>query len=302
MKNLAGSFRLFVNTKEDWDKLSQQLQQTASHAAPEKKHSLFLYIKAVSVGAVCITILLFPLLYFSLHAPDKNIVLKTQEKIAWNQITADQKRTVILQDSSVVTLAKGSTLSYPETFSGNYRMVESTGEVFFQIRHDQQRPFQITTPLAVIKDLGTAFLLRSSDSLQEVIVTEGKVILASRGDSSQTVTLQQGESGSMVINEPVVKKNIATNNLARYTHELRFEHTPLHTVAEDLSLYYHTPVTLSASLRKKKYCFSGHFRHKPLEEVLATIKKELNVDVHKHADSYLLTKENFVQKIIKQLN
>ncbi len=92
-------------------------------------------------------------------------------------------RSLILPDGSSVILKGGSTLSYPETFSGATREVTLTGEAYFDIEHiggDRGQtllPFIIHTGKVKTVVLGTSFNIRAYPDQRDIVVsvTKGKV-------------------------------------------------------------------------------------------------------------------------------
>ncbi|MEJ7810836.1 MAG: FecR domain-containing protein [Gemmatimonadaceae bacterium] len=70
----------------------------------------------------------------------------------------------VLADGSRVLLGPGSSLQTTEGYGGDRREVRLDGEALFEVRHDAARPFVVRAAGAVIRDLGTAFSVRSADS------------------------------------------------------------------------------------------------------------------------------------------
>jgi transmembrane sensor len=63
-----------------------------------------------------------------------------------------------LPDGSVVWLNAASTLKFPASFAGlKFRKVQLSGEAYFEVKHDHQKPFQVETAGQLIEDLGTGF-------------------------------------------------------------------------------------------------------------------------------------------------
>ncbi|MEO1011620.1 MAG: FecR domain-containing protein, partial [Bacteroidota bacterium] len=54
-----------------------------------------------------------------------------------------QKSTLELPDGTMVKLNSGSTLRFPETFSEDFREVELSGEAFFDVTQNPDKPFLI---------------------------------------------------------------------------------------------------------------------------------------------------------------
>ncbi|MCC8094346.1 MAG: FecR family protein [Tannerellaceae bacterium] len=70
---------------------------------------------------------------------------------------ADQRAMVKLHDGTVVWLNAKSTLRYPSTFTSGERRVELDGEAFFEVSHEEDHPFIVSTEKLNIKVLGTQF-------------------------------------------------------------------------------------------------------------------------------------------------
>lgn len=89
----------------------------------------------------------------------------------------DDIRKLVLSDSSVVWLNSNSELRYPDRFGDKREVTLTEGEAYFDIRHDEHKPFQVRAGKTLTNVLGTAFNI-SAYSKQEsidVTVTRGKV-------------------------------------------------------------------------------------------------------------------------------
>jgi len=86
-------------------------------------------------------------------------------------------RFIKLADGSTVVLNEGSKLDYPAEFSSSSREVRLTGEGYFDIAHDSNRPFIVHTGKLKTTVLGTAFNIKAypGESDITVTVTRGKV-------------------------------------------------------------------------------------------------------------------------------
>lgn len=85
-----------------------------------------------------------------------------------------EHRTANLFDGSEVAVGAASQISVD--FSQKERRVELTsGEAYFDVAHDPQRPFIVSTPLGDVTAVGTAFNVRMAGNRVVVTVTEGKV-------------------------------------------------------------------------------------------------------------------------------
>ncbi len=92
-----------------------------------------------------------------------------------------ETRLVNLPDGSSVLLRKGSKLSYPEHFHREKREIYLSGEAFFEITKDPERPFYVFANEIVTRVVGTSFTIRAypGDKQVSVAVKTGKVVVSS---------------------------------------------------------------------------------------------------------------------------
>jgi transmembrane sensor len=87
-------------------------------------------------------------------------------------------KAVILPDGSTVLLKEGSRLSFPESFQGEpTRSVTLEGEGYFDIEHDDAKPFIVHTGTVQTHVVGTAFVIKAYENDPQITVTvsRGKV-------------------------------------------------------------------------------------------------------------------------------
>ncbi len=88
-----------------------------------------------------------------------------------------EQQSIVLSDGSVVQLNTLSTLVVH--FDKDRRRVELLrGEALFRVAHDPARPFDVQTPFAVVRAVGTEFNVYNHPDSTQVSVIEGKVRIA----------------------------------------------------------------------------------------------------------------------------
>ena len=82
-----------------------------------------------------------------------------------------------LSDGTRVWLNAASSLTYPEIFQDRERVVELTGEAFFEVKPDTALPFIVKTQGMRVKVLGTTFNVKAYPDELKLYTTlvEGKV-------------------------------------------------------------------------------------------------------------------------------
>lgn len=125
-----------------------------------------------------------------------NFSLKTSAVIAKvvKETASGQKLTVRLPDGSIVQMNAESRLEYMEGFTAD-RSVRLSGEAFFNVKKNPDRPFVISTGDVKTTVLGTSFNINAYPEQNEIKVTvaSGKVAVQAEGKG---VELRPGDQAS----------------------------------------------------------------------------------------------------------
>ncbi len=128
--------------------------------------------------------------------------LKQPEFLAKNEVktTYGSKTNLVLPDGTKVWLNAGSKMTYDKDYGVNIREVNLTGEAYFDVKKNPQKPFIIHTGKINIRVLGTAFNVRCYPNENN---TETSLV---RG--SLEVTMKEGQEKFILKpNEKLVVKN-----------------------------------------------------------------------------------------------
>lgn len=92
---------------------------------------------------------------------------------------------VILPDNTIAWLNATSSIKFPSAFSGKYRQVIITGEVYFEVAKDASMPFVVQSKNAEIAVIGTHFNVMDYDDekVAKTTLLEGSVKLSTRNQS-----------------------------------------------------------------------------------------------------------------------
>src|SRR5699024_9334903 len=104
-----------------------------------------------------------------------------------------EQRIITLPDGSVVRLNRNSRISFRENFAGSVRKIHLSGEAFFQVKHNAQKPFIIYSGNAVIKDIGTSFNVDEENGKVVVAVREGIVAVKKQEKTGKQVVLHKNQ-------------------------------------------------------------------------------------------------------------
>lgn len=196
---------------------------------------------------------------------------------------------VTLTDGSWVVLGPASRLVV------RGRDVEVTGEAYFSVVHDSERPFTVRAGGAVIRDIGTRFTVHSdSAEAVRVVVSEGAVHLAHASDS---VTLGQGDVGELVPGGRVqARRGAATDDDLAWTHgHLVFRDASMGEVAADLRRWYGVELRVMDTALLRRH-FTGTFVNEPMTRVLAALGLALHARVELQGDSAFIRSGNLTPR------
>ena len=114
-------------------------------------------------------------------------------------VPAGQRICMTLQDGSRVWLNSGSTMEYPNIFREDCRTVKLSGEAFFDVTTDKERPFLIETFACNVEVLGTKFNIEANavDSEFSTALLEGSVRLTENSTGSPMI-LKPGEKAELI--------------------------------------------------------------------------------------------------------
>ncbi len=233
-------------------------------------------------------------------------LVKTQLNPIYAEVIVNENQSakeVILPDGSTVTLNSNSSLEYPKKFNDQMREVTVTGEAFFDVTPDPERPFIITAGDARVKVLGTSFNVNAYPEAEsvEVTVESGIVqVVCCEGENSNEaveIMLNAGEKGTLHNGSKKLEKtrNTDPNYIAWKTHNLTFEKTRLSEVIKYLNKVYHIDVHLE-SKELENLMLTAQFEEKSSDFILDVIRLTFDLDLKQENGVYLLSGSTTLNK------
>ena len=195
----------------------------------------------------------------------------TNEKI-YHTVSTNKGRQwqMTLADGTKVWLNAASSIRYPLSFTGNERSVEITGEVYFEVTHNEARPFKVKARGQVIEDLGTIFNVNAyadEDALRTTLL-EGAVRIGG-------VTLKPGEQGA-IKNGSLKVSPVNTEQVVAWKNGFfSFKKTPLKEVMLQLARWYDVEVAYEGNIPDMK--FGGKINRNSNASQVLTILEESNI-------------------------
>lgn len=223
-------------------------------------------------------ILLIPVLAFLFYILSENDKMTNQladvSVDSLEVIAPVGSRTVVeLSDGTVAHLNYGSRIKYPQNFSGETRSVALTGEGYFEVAHNPDKPFVVSTGIIDVKAVGTVFNVNAYPENNDIVTTlvEGKVILEKQllmGKAKQLVAMRPGQNVTYNFNTGKMKSAIgnADKYIAWKDGKLVFDNDPIEQVAQRLSRMFNVDIQVDDKVKEYKYTVT--FVDEPLFQIL----------------------------------
>lgn len=236
---------------------------------------------------VAATLFLVALISFWVRLDDDSqppeAVVKTVETIT-RSMPKGQKLTMVLPDGSRVSLNSESSISFPESFEGETRTVELTGEAYFDVVRNEEKPFIVRTGQVSAVVLGTSFNVNSFPEQNEISVAlvSGKVMVMPQSDQpdhAHEVILTEGEKVTIdKTSSATVKTSFdATVEVGWKDGLLVFEEDNYKAVMTKLERWYGVSI-IASNKPTGKWRIKGRFDNLSLKEVLENLKYTHKID------------------------
>ena len=215
--------------------------------------------------------------------PDEIITLASQNKIVNDT----------LPDGSLTVLNKNTKLQYAYNSSNNKRKVLLEGEAFFEVNHQEDKPFIIETGGVIIEDIGTTFNVNAfpENPTIEVYVETGQVAFYTLNDTG--LNLSAGETGIFDKRSQsfarILKKD--TNRLAYKTGIFIFRNADLATIINDLNSVHDKKIRLG-NPDLKNCRLNVTFRNERIEDIVEIIAETLKLTLTKEGEDFVFNGES----------
>jgi len=161
---------------------------------------------------------------------------------------------LVLPDGSKVWLNASSSIHFPTTFVGNERNVELTGEAYFEITKNKEKPFHVNVNGMQVEVLGTHFDINaySDEDAIKTTLLEGSVKIKSGWRST---LLEPGQQGLLEKNDNNVKiKKVDVNEVMAWKNGLfQFEGTDIKTIMREISRWYDVEIEYAGKVPERRF-------------------------------------------------
>lgn len=190
------------------------------------------------------------------------------------------KSNLTLRDGSKVVLNSGSSLRYVKNFESHQREVELTGEAFFEVIKDPNRPFIVRTGQVSTQVLGTSFNVKAFENeVLEVSLLTGLVEVSVDMEVPQSISLVPGEAIRFKSESQKIQKGgFDKDRVLAWTQKtIVFEQTQMAEIKRVLENWYGVEIQfLNRPARDLE--ISARFNDQSLKEVLEGLSYSARFD------------------------
>jgi transmembrane sensor len=199
----------------------------------------------------------------------------------------DTLQTVVLPDSSMVTLAPGATLSFPEEFRGDERRVVLTGKAFFDVAKNASMPFLIQSGTVTTKVLGTSFTIDHRSQQFKLTVNTGRVQVGRKEDIALLVP------GDRLVYDTISRAHLIERvNMADATDWMygvvRLEDATLSQVVAKLNDYFNRNIIL-VNESQMGCRITGTFEQQEIESIVEAIEFSTGLAIEANGDAWTVS-------------
>lgn len=200
---------------------------------------------------------------------------------------------VLLPDGTAVKLNSGSTLVIQKDFEGEKRQVILLGEAYFNVSHNENQPFEISTSHLKLSVLGTEFNLKAypEDAEIKTVLDEGKVRLDGDFNQAKPVFLNPGQEAILNKNSGRIDvHNLENGQVGKWNDgQIILYNSSLSEVAVMLERKFAVKVIILDD-EVKNYRFSGDFSNARLFELLGYLSAARSFNFKAKGDYIIITK------------
>ncbi|RXK86160.1 FecR family protein [Filimonas effusa] len=195
---------------------------------------------------------------------------------AYNTMSTPRSRQfhLTLADGTQVWLNSASAIRYPVSFTAEKRLVEVTGEAYFEVAADPAKPFIVrVNGKAEVEVLGTAFNINAYDNEANIRTTllQGAVAV-SAATVSEKVRLHPGQQAKLTSNNIQVVENVAVDKVIAWKNgKFNFEGLSFAEISRELERWYDIEIIFEGKMPDKAI-WGGMSKDVPLSGVLEYFK------------------------------
>ncbi len=171
--------------------------------------------------------------------------VQNDQPISYNTIETPRGRQyqLLLEDGTKVWLNAASSIRFPVAFKGSERRVEITGEAYFEVAKNIEKPFRVAANGITVEVLGTHFNINSyaDEATVNTTLLEGSVKVSKRDNQKILTPGQQAQINGR--GDVKTERNVNISEVMAWKdNQFSFENTDIKKLMRQLSRWYDVEV------------------------------------------------------------
>ncbi len=180
---------------------------------------------------------------------------------------------LVLPDGTRVWINSDTEMRFPVPFTDGERRVELRGEAYFDVAHDPERPFRVTTGGMTVTALGTRFNVKHYDGEPvQATLAQGAVMVEVDG-KADGATLRPGQQYVLRNGVGEVREVDADASIAWIGGRFYFDGAPLSDIARQMERWYDISVIFADDDMSGERFTGVIDRSNTANDVMSTLEK-----------------------------
>ena len=271
--NLHAKYEYF-NAEKGWNNVLNKLKRNGEQ---NLNNQVVVFRKDVFrvVAAAASIALIIALGGFFYGISKQKTILADNSTVATTKIQTreGEQATITLPDLTRVIMNSGTTIKYSSDFNVNDRKIWLSGEAYFDVKKNSDKPLQVYLDKITVVATGTKFNVFSynTENRIEATLEEGNIHVEIPG--KETIHLTSGQQVVYLVNNNTATvKNVTTESFTSWTeHKLRLNDTPFEEALRNIARRYNVTFEIQdPKLFELKY--TATFIDESIEEVMQMLK------------------------------
>jgi ferric-dicitrate binding protein FerR (iron transport regulator) len=196
---------------------------------------------------------------------------------------------VVLPDGSHVWLNAASSIRFPASFTGDQRLVELSGEAWFDVQHADKIPFLIRTGAVTTTVMGTAFDIKAYPGQRSLIVSVQRGIVQIQAGNKTLTTLTKGQQVRVHSDTGFSKSAIDTSAVAAWKQgNLFYKDETVKDIMADLQRVFKDSIVIKRTALEQEVITVSFNKSSGIQQALDIICRITDARLSKQHGTFII--------------
>lgn len=218
----------------------------------------------------------------------------SQNQLVEISVAYGEEKQLILPDGSEVWMNAGTTLKYPKDFKNNNRSIFLSGEAYFSVIKDEERPFIVEANNISVKVLGTRFNVKAYPDEHQITttLTSGKVQVNTNREDTYILEPNQQLTFNKDTKEINIHEIASEQTTAWINGQLIFMDATIDEIMQTLERRFDVSININNPISSSKLYTVKFYRNENLEDILDILEDVIGFSYTKQDNSISIIKNN----------